>query len=49
MGWFLYDNGLHHERFKQRYGNYKKSLNHEKHKTDKELSNEYWELKNSKH
>ena len=31
--------------FKQRYGNHKKSFNHEKHRTDTELSNEYWRLK----
>ena len=34
--------------FKQRYGNHKKSFNHEKHRTDKELSKEYWRLKNLK-
>ena len=27
---------------KQRYGNHKKSFNHEKHRTDTELSKEYW-------
>ena len=34
--------------FKQRYGNHKKSFNHEKHKTDTELSKEYWRLKDLK-
>ena len=34
--------------FKQRYGNHKKSFNHEKHRTDTELSKEYWRLKNLK-
>ena len=33
--------------FKQRYGNHKKSFNHEKHRTDTELSNEHWRLKAS--
>ena len=34
--------------FKQRYENHKKSLNHEKHRTDKELSKEDWRLKELK-
>ena len=34
--------------FKQRYENHKKSLNHEKHRTDKELSKVYWRLKELK-
>ena len=34
--------------FKQRYGNHKKSFNHEKHRTDTELSKEYWKLKELK-
>ena len=34
--------------FKQRYRNYAKSLNHEKHRTDAELSKEYWRLKELK-
>ena len=34
--------------FKQRYGNHKKSFNHEKHRTDTELSKEYWRLKELK-
>ena len=33
---------------KQRYGNHKKSFNHEKHRTDTELSKEYWRLKELK-
>ena len=35
-------------KFKQRYGNHKKSLNHEKHRTDTELSKEYCRLKELK-
>ena len=31
--------------FEQRYGNHKKSFNHDKHRTYKELSKEYWRLK----
>ena len=31
--------------FKQRYGKYRKSFNHEKHRVDTELSKEYWTLK----
>ena len=34
--------------FKQRYENHKKSFNHEKHRADTELSNEYWRLKELK-
>ena len=34
--------------FKQRYGNHKKSFNHEKHRTDTEHSKEYWTLKELK-
>ena len=34
--------------FKQRYGNHNKSFNHEKHRTDTELSKEYWRLKKLK-
>ena len=34
--------------FKQLYGNHKKSLNHEKHRTDTDLSKEYWRLIYSK-
>ena len=34
--------------FKQRYGNHKKSFNHEKHKIHTELSQEYWRLKELK-
>ena len=34
--------------FKQRHGNHKKSLNHEKHRTDTKLSKEYWRLKELK-
>ena len=33
---------------KERYGNHKKSFNHEKHRTDTELSKEYWRLKKLK-
>ena len=35
--------------FKQRYGNHKKSFNHEKHRTDTERSKKTGDLKNSKH
>ena len=35
-------------KIKQRYGNHKKSFNHEKHRTDTELSKEYWRLKELK-
>ena len=31
--------------FKDRFGNYKKSFNHVKHKNDKEQSKEFWEIK----
>ena len=31
--------------FKDRFGNYKESFNHLKHKTDTELSKEFWEIK----
>ena len=31
--------------FKQRYGNHKKSFNHEKYRTDTGLSKEYWRFK----
>ena len=34
--------------FKQRYRNHKKSFNHEKLRTDTELSKEYWRLKELK-
>ena len=34
--------------FRQRYGNHKKSFNHEKHRKDTELSKEYWKLKEVK-
>ena len=34
--------------FKQRYEDHKKSFNHEKHRTDRELSKEYWRLKELK-
>ena len=34
--------------FKQRYGNHKKSFNHEKNRADTELSKEYWRLKKLK-
>ena len=34
--------------FKQCYGNHKKSFNRKKHRTDTELSKEYWKLKESK-
>ena len=53
----IYKQKLHHEKiyygtsegtFKQRYGNHKKSFNHEKHRTDTELSKEYWRLKELK-
>ena len=32
----------------KRYGNYNKSFNHEKHRTDTELSKEYWRLEELK-
>ena len=32
----------------KRYGNHKKSFNHEKHRTDTEFSKEYWRLKELK-
>ena len=31
--------------FKDRFGNHKKSFNHVKHKNDKELLKEFWEIK----
>ena len=34
--------------FKQRYGNHRKSFNHEKHRTDTKLSKEHWRLKKLK-
>ena len=34
--------------FEQRHGNHKKSLNHEKHRTDTKLSKEYWRHKELK-
>ena len=34
--------------FKQRYGNHKKSFNHEKHRTNRELWKKYWKLKELK-
>ena len=34
--------------FKQQYGNHKKSFKHKKHRTDTELWNEYWRLKELK-
>ena len=34
-------------KFKQRYANYIKSLRHEKHQSDTELSNELWSIKNN--
>ena len=40
--------GTSERTFKQRYGNHKKSFNHEKHRTDTELSKEYWRLKKLK-
>ena len=40
--------GTNEGAFKQRYGNHKKSSNHEKHRTDTELSKEYWRLKELK-
>ena len=40
--------GTSESRFKQRYGNHKKSFNHEKHRADTELSKEYWRLKERK-
>ena len=40
--------GISEGTFKQRYGNHKKSFNHEKHRTDTELLKEYWRLKELK-
>ena len=37
--------GLTGDSFKTRYGNHKKSFNHEKYKSDTELSNHVWKLK----
>ena len=36
--------GISEGAFKQRHGNDKKSFNHEKHRADAELSEEYWRL-----
>ena len=35
--------------FKQRYGNHKKSFNHERHRTDTDFRRNAGDLKNSKH
>ena len=40
--------GLTGDSFKTRYGNHKKSFTHERYKSDTELSNHVWKLKNSK-
>ena len=40
--------GTNEGTLKQRHENHKKSLNHEKHRTDKELSKEDWRLKELK-
>ena len=40
--------GTSYSTFKQQYGSHKKSLNHENHKTDTELSKEFWRLKEFK-
>ena len=32
-------------KFKNHFGNHKKSFNHAKHKNDTELSKEFWEIK----
>ena len=37
--------GITEPKFKVRYGNHKKALNHEKYKTDTELSKEVWRIK----
>lgn len=36
--------GIAEATFKLRYANHHKSVNHEKHKCDTELSNEYWRM-----
>ena len=38
--------GLCHTTFKMRYANHKKSFSHVKYKSNTELSNEYWKIKN---
>ena len=40
--------GISETKFKTRYSNHKKSFNHEKHKSDTQLSNELWKIKPSK-
>ena len=38
--------GLCHTTFKMRYANHKKSFSHIKYKSNTELANEYWKIKN---
>ena len=40
--------GILETKFKTRYSNYKKSFNHEKHKNDTQISNEFCKIKASK-
>ena len=40
--------GITETKFEQRYANHIKSFRHEKHKSDTELSNELWSIKNNK-
>ena len=41
--------GICETTFKLRYINHKKSFNHRNHKSDTELSNEFWRIKDNKH
>ena len=41
--------GICQTTFKPRYANHKKSFNHSNRKSDTELSNEFWRIKDNKH
>ena len=41
--------GICETRFKLRYANHKKSFSHRNRKSDTELSNEFWRIKDNKH
>ena len=41
--------GICETTFKLRYANHKKSFNHRNRKSDTELSNEFWRIKDNKH
>ena len=41
--------GICETTFKLRYANHKKSFNHRNRKSDNELSNEFWRIKDNKH